>query len=59
MLQVQTVGVGVYEGGQGQAATTDTWRRRRPRGAVVEEAGASLPGGLEETCTILVWKRRG
>jgi hypothetical protein len=58
-LQVQTAGVGVHEGGQGQAATTDAWRRRRPRGAIVEEVGASLPGGLEEMCAILVWKRWG
>jgi hypothetical protein len=30
MLQVQIVSVGVYEGGQGQAVTTDAWRRRGP-----------------------------
>jgi hypothetical protein len=29
MLQVQTAGVGVREGEQGQAAATDAWRRRR------------------------------
>jgi len=28
-LQVQTVGVGVHDGEQGQAAATDAWRRRR------------------------------
>ena len=40
MLQVQTAGVGVHEGGQGQAAATNVWRRCRPRSVVVEEAGA-------------------
>jgi hypothetical protein len=70
MLQVQTAGVGVHEGGQGQAMATDVWRRCRPPPAVwgggtsrvivvVEEAGASLPGGQEEASTVPVSKRRG
>ena len=40
MLQVQTAGIVVHEGGQGQAMATEVWRRPRPRSAVVEEAGA-------------------
>jgi len=32
-------------------------RRHRLRGVAVEEAGASLSGGLEGTGTALVWKR--
>jgi hypothetical protein len=52
--------------------TTDVWRRRRPppavwgmgrrhkpRGVVVEEARASLPGGLEETGIAPMWERWG
>jgi hypothetical protein len=50
MLQVQTTGVGVHEGGQGQAAATDAWRRRRPPPTVWE-------GGTG--CAVLLWKRRG
>jgi hypothetical protein len=34
MLQVQTAGVGVHEGGQDQAAATDAWKRRRTPAAV-------------------------
>ena len=34
MLEVQTAGVGVHEGGQGQAVATDAWRRRMPPLAV-------------------------
>ena len=34
-------------------------RRHKPHGAVVEEAGASLPGGLEETGITPEWKRWG
>jgi hypothetical protein len=29
MLQVQTAGVGVYEGGHDQATGTDAWKRHR------------------------------
>jgi hypothetical protein len=54
-LQVQTAGVGVYEGGQDQAVA----KRHKARGAVVEEAGESLPSGLEETSAASLWKRRG
>jgi hypothetical protein len=39
------------------AATDGVGRRHRPHGAVVEEMGASLPGGLEEMGTVPVWKR--
>jgi hypothetical protein len=59
MLQVQTTGIGIYEGGQGQAAATDAWSRRKPPAALWgegtgrtvmlwKEAGACLPGGLKE-----------
>jgi hypothetical protein len=54
-LQAQTASVGVHEGGQGQAVA----KRHRARGAVVEEAGESLPSGLEETSAAPLWKRRG
>jgi hypothetical protein len=50
MLQVQTVDVGVHEGGQGQAAVIDAWRRRRPLPVV-------LGGGAGHT--VPLWKRRG
>jgi hypothetical protein len=33
-------------------------RRHKPRGAIVEEAGTSFPGGLEETGAASMWKRR-
>jgi hypothetical protein len=57
LLQVQIAGVGVHEGGQGQATAIDVWRRRRPygrgvgrrhrvRSAVVEEAGVSLSSSV-------------
>jgi len=42
-----------------QAAASGVGRRHRSRGAVVEEAGASLPGGLEEMGAAPVWKWRG
>ena len=44
---------------EAQAAAGGVGRRHRPRGAVVKEAGASLPGDLEETGARPVWKRRG
>jgi hypothetical protein len=44
---------------EAQAATGCVGRRHRPRGVVVEEVGASLPGVLEEMGATLVWKRRG
>jgi hypothetical protein len=44
---------------EAQAAAGCVRRRHRPRGAIVEEAGASLPDGLEEMGTATVWKRRG
>ena len=50
MLQVQTVGVGVHKGEQGQAAANDEWKRRRPLLAVWE-------GGTGHA--VLLWKRRG
>jgi hypothetical protein len=70
MLQAQATDVGVHEGGKGQAAAADAWKRRRPppavwgrrhkpHGAVVEETGMSLPGGLEGTDTAPMWKRQG
>jgi hypothetical protein len=34
MLQVQTTGVGVHEGGQDQATATDVWKKRRTPAAV-------------------------
>jgi hypothetical protein len=39
-----------------QGAANGVGRRHKPRGAVVEEAGASLLGGLEETGVAPVWK---
>jgi hypothetical protein len=45
MLQVQT--------------TALVSMRHRVCDAIVKEAGASLPGGLEETGVAPVWKRRG
>jgi hypothetical protein len=42
-----------------QAAAGDVERRHMLRGAVVEEARASLPCGLEETGATPVWKSRG
>ena len=69
ILQVQTAGVGAHEDGQGQARPPTcgggAGRRRRCRKeaqvawAVVEEAGASLPDGLEDTGAASVWKRQG
>jgi len=50
VLQVQTAGVSVHEGGQGQATATDTWRRRKPP--------PTLCGG-GTGCAVLLWKRRG
>jgi hypothetical protein len=50
MLQVQTVGVGVHECGQGQAAAIDMWRRRRLP-PVVWRGGTGR--------AVLLWKRRG
>ena len=44
---------------EAQVTTGGVGRRHRPRGAVVEEAGASLPGGMEETGVAPVWKRQG
>jgi hypothetical protein len=41
MLQVQTTGIGVHEGWQGQAAATNAWRRRRPHRQCGEEAQAA------------------
>jgi hypothetical protein len=70
MLQVQTAGVGVHEGGKGpsyghrgmeeaQAAVGGVGRMHRPRSAVVEEVETSFLGGLKETGATPVWKRRG
>jgi hypothetical protein len=42
-----------------QAAADGVGRRHRLRSVVVEEAGVSLPGGLEETGVVSVWKRQG
>jgi hypothetical protein len=42
-----------------QACRRGMGRRHRPRGAVVEETGASLPSGLEKTAAEPMWKRRG
>jgi hypothetical protein len=50
MLQVQITGVGVHEGGQGQAAATDAWRRRIPLPSV-------WGGGTGRA--VLLWKWRG
>jgi hypothetical protein len=41
------------------AAAGGVGRRHRLRCAVVEEAGASLPDGLEVIGATPVWKRRG
>jgi hypothetical protein len=42
-----------------QATTDGVGRRHRPHGAIVEEAGASVSSGLEETSIMPVWKRQG
>ena len=44
---------------EAQATASDVGRRHRPHGAAVEEAGASLPDGLEETGAAPMWKREG
>jgi hypothetical protein len=44
---------------EAQAATGGVGRRHRPCGAIVEKAGASLPGDLEETGTASVWNNVG
>jgi hypothetical protein len=54
MLQVQTTSVYVPKDGQGQAAAVGVGRRHRPLVAVVEEMGASLSGGPEETGVVPV-----
>jgi hypothetical protein len=49
-LQVQTTDVGVHEGGQGQAAATDAWRKRRLLPSVWGESTGRA---------VLLWKRWG
>ena len=43
---------------EAQAAAGGVGRRHRPRGAIVEEVGESLPCGLEEADAARVCKRR-
>jgi hypothetical protein len=44
---------------EAQAAAGDVGMRHRACDAVVEEAGASLPGSLEEMGATSVWKKAG
>jgi hypothetical protein len=69
MLQVQTAGIGVHEGGQGKPQPLTrggsvghhrvVWEEAQATRCCCGRGKASLPSGLKKTCAASVWKRRG